>query len=198
MCDPSASRFGPGSRVWRTLGGRYVFPARPSHPWRLESIYPVIGLAPRCGLCGAPVLGGASGTVAGLGLCLAPSLFGLVRFSPGSWVLGTRWVATCSWLGLLPLAPVVHLHTHRASAVVASVGGVPVRLTLGISWRASVVARPFRLCAAFSGFVPLFSASRPLSAPKAVAVFSFRASCPFSAFFFSGFLPLFGLRALFG
>ena len=116
-----------------------------------------------------------------------PSLFGLVRFSPGSWVLGTRWVATCSWLGLLPLAPVVHLHTHRASAVVASVGGVPVRLKLRISWRASVVARPFRLCAAFSGFVPLFSASRPLSAPKAVAVFSFRASC-----------PLFGLRALFG
>ena len=126
-------------------------------------------------------MGGASGTVAGLGLCLAPPLFGLVRFSPGSWVLGTRWVATCSWLGLLPLAPVVHLHIHRASAVVASVGGVPVRLMLCISWRASVVARPFRLCAVFSGFVPLFSASRPLSAPKAVAVFSFRASCPFSA-----------------
>ena len=110
-----------------------------------------------------------------------PSLFGLVRFSPGSWVSGTRWVATCSWLGLLPLAPVVHLHTHRASAVVASVGGVPVRLKLRISWRASVVAWPFRLCAVFSGFVPLFSASCPLSAPKAVAVFSFRASCPFSA-----------------
>ena len=182
------------------FGGSLRIPGSAFHPWRLESIYPVIGLAPRCGLCGAPVLGGASGTVAGLGLCLAPSLFGLVRFSPGSWVLGTRWVATCSWLGLLPLAPVVHLHTHRASAVVASVGGVPVRLTLCISWRASVVARPFRLCAAFSGFVPLFSASRPLSAPKAVAVFSFRASCPFSASvppFRQACLHLFGLPAFF-
>ena len=110
-----------------------------------------------------------------------PSLFGLVRFSPGSWVLGTRWVATCSWLGLLPLAPVVHLHTHRASAVVASVGGVPVRLTLCISWRASVVARPFRLCAVFSGFVPPFLGFVPSQRAEG--------GC---CFFFSGFLPLFG------
>ena len=49
------------------------------------------------------------------------------------------------------------------------------------TWLKHLTPRPFRLCAVFSGFVPLFSASRPLSAPKAVAVFSFRASCPFSA-----------------
>ena len=169
------------------FGGSLRIPGSAFHPWRLESIYPVIGLAPRCGLCGAPVLGGASRTVAGLGLCLAPSLFGLVRFSPGSRVSGTRWVVTCSWLGLLPLAPVVHLHTHRASAVVVSVGGVPVRLKLRISWRASVVAWPFRLCAVFSGFVPPFLGFVP----------SQRAECG-CCFFFSGFLPLFGLRALFG
>ena len=116
-----------------------------------------------------------------------PSLFGLVRFSPGSRVSGTRWVVTCSWLGLLPLAPVVHLHTHRASAVVVSVGGVPVRLTLRISWRASVVAWPFRLCAVFSGFVPPFLGFVPSQRAEG--------GC---CFFFSGFLPLFGLRALFG